>query len=51
MIQVVQDEEEAEASTQPIWIEDSLQAMTPSTDAPEVHEISDISSPPCAEIE
>ena len=39
---VVQDEEEAEASTQPIGIEDSLHAVTPSSDALEVHEISDI---------
>ena len=38
----VQDEEEAEASTQSIWIEDSLHAVTPSPDALEVHDISDI---------
>ena len=38
-----QDEEEAEASTQSIQIEDSLHAVTPSPDAPKVHEISDIS--------
>ena len=42
--EVVQDEEEAEASTQSIRIEDSLHAVTPSPDAPKVHEISDISS-------
>ena len=41
--EVVQDKEEAEASTQSIRIEDSLHAVTPSPDAPEVHEISDIS--------
>ena len=39
----VQDKEEAEASTQSIRIEDSLHAVTPSPNAPEVHEISDIS--------
>ena len=49
--EVVQDEEEAEASTQSIRIEDSLHAVTPSLDAPEVYEISDISSPHIAEIE
>ena len=42
--EVVQDEEEAETSTQSIRIEDSVHAVTPSPDAPEVHEISDISS-------
>ena len=42
--EVVQDEEEAEASTQSIWIEDSLHGVTPFPDAPEVHEISKISS-------
>ena len=42
--EVVQDEEEVEASTQSIRIEDSLHVVTPSPDAPEVHEISDISS-------
>ena len=41
--EVVQDKEEAKASTQLIRIEDSLHAVTP-PDAPEVHEISDISS-------
>ena len=40
---VVQDEEEAEASTQSIRIEDSLLAVTPSPDASEVYEISNIS--------
>ena len=49
--EVVQDKEEVEASTQSIRIEDSLHAVTPSPDAPEVHEISDISSPPIAETE
>ena len=47
--EVVQDEEEAEASTQSIRIEDSLHAVTPSPDAPEVHEISYISSSHIAE--
>ena len=42
--EVVQDEEEVEASTLSIRIEDSLHAVTHSPDAPEVHEISDISS-------
>ena len=42
--EVVQDEE-AEASTQSIRIEDSLHAVTPSPDALEVYEIFDISSP------
>ena len=42
--EVVQDEEEAESSTQSIWIEESLLAVTPSPDATEVCEISDISS-------
>ena len=41
--EVVQDKEEAEASTQSIRIEDSLYAVTPSPDAPKVHEIFDIS--------
>ena len=41
--EVVQDEE-AETSTQSIRIEDSLHAVTPSPDAPKVHEIYDISS-------
>ena len=49
--EVVQDKEEAEASTQSIRIEDSLHAVTPSPDAPKVHEISDISSPHIAETE
>ena len=49
--EVVQDEEEAEASTQSIRIEDSLLAMTPSPDAPEVYEISDISSSHIADLE
>ena len=42
--EVVQDEEEAESSTQSIRIE-SLLAVTSSPDALEVCEISDISSP------
>ena len=41
--EVVQDEEEAESSTQSIRIEESLIAVTPSPDAPKVCEISDIS--------
>ena len=41
--EVVQDEEEAEASTPSIRIEDSLHVMTPFPDAPEFHEISYIS--------
>ena len=41
----VQDEEEVEASTQSIQIEDSLLAVTPSPDALEVYEIYDISYP------
>ena len=49
--EVVQDEEEVEASTQSIRIEDNLHAVTPSPDALEVHEISDISSSHIAEIE
>ena len=44
-VEVVQDEEVAESSTQSIQIEESLLAVTPSLDAPEVYEISDISSP------
>ena len=48
---VVQDEDEAKYSTQSIRNEESLHAMTPSPDAPEVHEISDISSPHISEIE
>ena len=47
----VQDEEEAASSTQSIRIEDSLYAVTPSPDAPEVHEIFDISSSHIAETE
>ena len=49
--EVVQDEEEAESSTQSIRIEESLLAVSPSPDAPEVCEISDISSPHMNEIE
>ena len=49
--EVVQDKEEAEDSTQSIRIEDSFHAVTPSPDALEVHEISDISSPHMAETE
>ena len=45
----VQDEEEAEASTQSIRIEDSLHTVTPSPDALEVYEISHISYPHMAE--
>ena len=49
--EVFQDEEEAEASTQSIRIEDSLHAVTPSPDAPEVHEIFNISYSHISEIE
>ena len=49
--EVVQDEDEAESSTHSIRIEESLHAVTPSPDAPEVHEISDISSYHIAETE
>ena len=42
--EVVQDEEEEESSTQSILIVESLLVMTPSHVAPEVYEISDISS-------
>ena len=49
--EVVQDEDEAKSSTQSIRIEESLHAVTPSLDAPEVHEISDISSPHIVETE
>ena len=47
--EVVQDEEEAEYSTQSIRIEESLLAVTPSPDAPEFCEISDILHPHMAE--
>ena len=43
--EVVQDEEEAGSSSQSIRIEESLLGVTPSPTAPEVYEISDISSP------
>ena len=43
-VEVVQDEEVAESSTQSIQIEESLLALTPSPDAPEVCEIYGISS-------
>ena len=49
--EVVQDEDEAESSTQSIRIEDSLHVVTPSPNPPEVYEISDISSPNMDEIE
>ena len=49
--EVVQDEEEAESSTQSIRIEESLLAVTPSPDAPEVCEIYDISYPHMEETE
>ena len=42
--EVVQDEDEAESSTHSIRIEESLHEVNPSSDAPEVHEIYDISS-------
>ena len=43
--EVLQDEEEAKSSTQSIRIEESLLAVTPYLDAPEVYEIYDISYP------
>ena len=49
--EVVQDEDEAESSTQSIRIEESLHAVTPSPNVPEVHEIYDISSPHISETE
>ena len=49
--EVVQDEDEAETSTQSIRIEDSIHAVTPSPNAPEVHEIYDISSSHISETE
>ena len=49
--EVVQDEEEAKYSTQSFRMEESLLPVTPSPDAPEVCEISDISSPHMAETE
>ena len=49
--EVVQDEDEAESSTHSIRIEESHHEVTPSPDAPEVHEISDISSSHIAETE
>ena len=48
--EVVQDEDEAESSTHSIRIEESLHEVTPSPDALEVHEISDISSSHIAEM-
>ena len=50
-VEVVKDEEVAESSTQSIRIEESLLAVTPYPDAPEVYEISDISYPHMSEIE
>ena len=49
--EVVQDEEEAEASTQSIRIEVSLLAVSPSPNDPQVYAIFDISSPHMYEIE
>ena len=49
--EVVQDEEEAESYSQSIWIEEILLGVTPSLAAPEVSEISDISSPHMADPE
>ena len=49
--EVFQDEDEAESSTHSIRIEESLHEVTPSPDAPEVHEIFDISSSHISEIE
>ena len=42
--EVVQDEEEAKSSTQPIRIEESILGVTPPPVAPKVYEIYDISS-------
>ena len=50
-VEFVQDEEVAKSSTQSIRIEESLLAVTPSPDAPEVYEISDMSSPHMYETE
>ena len=50
-IKIVEDEEEAEFSSQSIRIEESLLGVTPSLVAPEVYEISDISSPHMADPE
>jgi len=47
--EVVQDEEEVESSSQSIRIEESLLGVTPSPAAPEVYEISDISTPHMAD--
>ena len=49
--EIVQDEEEAKSITQSIRMEESLLTVTPSPDAPEVCEISDISSPHMDETE
>ena len=46
--EVVQDEEEAKSSSELIRIEESLLGVTPAA-APEVYEISDISSPHMAD--
>ena len=43
--QIVEDEEEARFSLQSIRMEESLHEVNPSLAAPEVYEISDISSP------
>ena len=49
--QIVEDEEEANFSLQSIRMEESLHEVTPSLAAPEVYEISDISSPHMADPE
>ena len=49
--QTVQDEEEAESSTQWVRIEESLLGVTPSRDVPELYEIFDISSSHMADLE
>ena len=49
--QIVEDEEEAEFSLQSIQIKESLIPLTPSPLAPEVYEISDISSPHLNDLE
>ena len=46
---IVEDEEEAEFSTQSFRIEESLLEVNPSPDAPEVYEIPDISPPHMAD--
>ena len=49
--QIVEDEEEAEFSLQSIRVEESLLGVNPSPAAPQVYDISDISSPHTANLE